>query len=139
MSLNLLFDENFGKPIVRALASLLSFHELNPTVKHLLDLAPPGEPDERWIPRISAEDWIVVTKDKGAHGGSKLPIICRRQRVTHVLLVGRLTERRQFEQVRAVLVVWPNLIRASDVPRGSRFRLRLAGVHPILELTPESP
>ena len=134
MSTNLLFDENFGKPIVEALARLMAFHPDRPRVEHLINFERrEGAKDEEWIPKAAEGDWVIVTCDRGAHGASKLPRICRQYKVTHVLLVGRLVHRQQFERIRAILVVWPGLIMATDKPPGSRFKLKATAGHPVLE------
>lgn len=134
MSTSLLFDENFGRPIVRALAELFSFHRPRPRVAHLLErFADEGDKDEDWIPKCAREDWIVISADAGKRGRSKLPRICREFGVRHVLLVGQLVHRQQFEKVRAVLVVWPELFMITERPRGSRFKVKLAAGRPILE------
>jgi hypothetical protein len=136
VSLQLLFDENFGRPLVEALGSLLAFHELRPRVHHLLELQHSGVADAEWIASLAPEDWLVVTSDKGARGASKLPRICSAKGITHILLKGRLVYHRQFDKARAVLVVWPDIIRASCASAGSRFRLFLRGERPVLEAVP---
>ena len=133
MSIRLLFDETFGHPIVQAMARLLSFHELKPEVRHLFDVAAPGTPDPEWVPAIVEGDWIVISADHGRRGGPKLPWICRKLGVTHVLLKGQMIHRRQFEKARAVLVVWPEMVDVADAPRGSRYRIYFKADRPVLE------
>ena len=138
MSLELLFDENFGRPIIKALGEFLVFHELAPRVDHLLNrFASEGDKDEEWIPKCAKEDWIVITADKGGRGYAKLPRICRQFGVRHILLVGQLVHRRQFEKVRAIIALWPQVLMTTDQPRGSRFKIKMAGDHPSLEFVPD--
>lgn len=131
--LKLLFDENFGQPLVHALANLLAFYESPLQVEHLIHyVGRHGERDDVWIPLLAKEGWIVITADLGRCGGLKLPRICAAEKVTHVLLSGSLHQRKQFEKARAILVVWPELIDAATEPKGTRFKLQLGPTHPVL-------
>jgi hypothetical protein len=53
--------------------------------------------------------------------------------VTHVLIRGKLHHEKQFEKVRGILVVWPELMIARQAPPGSRFALVKGPVNPILK------
>ncbi|MBN2447217.1 MAG: hypothetical protein JXO22_10850 [Phycisphaerae bacterium] len=138
MSTRLLFDENFGKPIVRALGELLKWSNLEIEVTHLIDFeGRAGSRDDTWVPKLQEQDYMVITADKGRRGGGpKLPRICKEFGIRHVVLVGKLVHRTMFERVRALLVVWPSLIRVDDAPRGTTFRLKLSGDSYALESDP---
>ena len=130
----ILFDENLGKPLVAAIAGLVRFSRDECDICHLIDfVGREGEKDEAWIPRLKADGWLVITADRGKSGGSKLPQICRKERVTHVLISGKLHNRPQFEKARAILVTWPDILNASSGTQGARFRIRLGHRLPILE------
>ncbi|MGE5611222.1 MAG: hypothetical protein ACM359_18375 [Bacillota bacterium] len=127
-ALKLLFDENFGKPLVERLAGLLTVFPEKPAISHVLDLYAQGRPDDEWIPKVAKEGWIVVSGDRARrYGGAKLPRICAQLNVTHILLSGKLHEMKQAEKIRAIVTVWPQIV--AQLPaavKGTRFSLRLS-------------
>jgi hypothetical protein len=132
--LRLLFDENFGRPIVRCFADLAGWDRRVEQVTHLFDIAGSGSADEHWIPLAAERGYVVVSCDVGRGKRSRrLPDICRLAGVTHVLIRGKLHHEKQFEKVRAILVVWPELMIARQVPPGSRFALQKGPVNPTLK------
>lgn len=123
--INLLFDENFGRPIVRVLAQAFLLQKETITAKHLSELATPGTEDDIWIPQIASGDWIVVSGDRAKRcGGAKLPNVCVQHKVSHVLLSSTLHNSPSFEKLRAILYVWPCLCAIMTRPRGLRFDLK---------------
>lgn len=124
--LKLLFDENFGKPFVDKLAPLLGEFPETPVIKHVLDYFQSGSSDAEWIPQVAREDFIVISFDRGRrYGGPKLPQICAEYGVTHVLVSGKLNQRKQADKIRAIMEVWTDLAALADAPPGSRYLLRL--------------
>ncbi|MBS0657720.1 MAG: hypothetical protein JSR82_05660 [Verrucomicrobia bacterium] len=122
--MKLLFDENFGRPLVGALAEVVKFSREPHELRHIGELRTLGGPDDEWIPQIAGGDWLVVSGDRGKQGGPKLPRLCLEAGVTHVLVSGRMHNSPQFEKARAVLSVWPELMKAAEGPRGERYSLR---------------
>ena len=53
-----LFDENFSKKYVAALAAL------GEDVKHSAEEFGAGAPDEEWIPQVGARNWVLVSLDR---------------------------------------------------------------------------
>jgi PIN like domain len=126
--IRILFDENFGEPLVTALAKFLAWHDQAPEISHLFEFANSSETDEVWIPRIAKDGWTLITTDRGKQsGGKKLPQLCCAYGVTHILLSHTLHNSKQFEKVRAVLCVWPKIIAAATGPKGARYMLRFDG------------
>jgi hypothetical protein len=126
--IRILFDENFGEPLVTALAAILAWHETRVKVCHLFQVAKSGEKDDVFIPRIAAEGWILVSMDRGKrHGGGRLPKICRDFHVTHILLSASLHKQKQFEKIRAVVALWPRIIETAKCVKGTAFSLRYQG------------
>lgn len=123
----LLFDENFGQPSVKALATLAKGSADKPRITHYLELFPEGEDDDVWIPQVANEGYAIISADRGSRmGGSKFPLVCKAHNVTHVLVSARIHERSSFEKMRAVIHVWPGLMGLVDAPAGSRYLLRLS-------------
>lgn len=129
-SARLLFDECFGKPAVDCIAQLSAMGKgEKPEIRHLFEFAPSGTRDEDWIPKLADENWLVLTTDGGRKPnkkrGEKLPRICARLGVTHVILSPVVHSRNAFEKMLTVLSVWyPLLAIATDEDeRGSRFML----------------
>jgi hypothetical protein len=122
----LLFDENFGRPIVRVLASAVELLKADkPTISHFFELFNSGTEDDVWIPKVAEDGWIVVSADRAKRaGGPKLPLLCEQYSVPLVLLSGRLHTSSSFDKLRAVLAVWPALCAIADGPRSCRHSLR---------------
>ncbi len=137
--IRLLFDENFGKPLVGEIERLLSFAEPEEQaeVKHVLDfqsqigLESQGIWDDVWIPQIVKEGWIVIAADRGKKGlkkGQKLPRLCVQYGVTHFLIGPAVHRRKRFCKLLTVLSVWHELLAlARESPRGSRFMIEPSG------------
>jgi hypothetical protein len=131
--MKLLFDENFGRPLVEALKQVITFSRDATEVRHIVDLRHGGRRDDEWVPEVAGGDWLVLTCDRGKSAGPKLPQLCREAGLTHVLVSGALHNSPQFEKARAVMVVWPALLAAAEEAAGTRFSLRYShSRHPVL-------
>jgi hypothetical protein len=100
----LLFDECLGRPAVERLEQLVAMGGgEKPRIRHVLEYAPPGTRDEDWIPRLAPEGWTVITSDGGRRPnkkrGEKLPRLCARYAITHVLLSPTVHVRTSFEKL----------------------------------------
>jgi hypothetical protein len=137
--MKLLFDENFGRPMVEALKQVVAFSRDPVEVRHIIELRHGGRGDNEWVPEVAGNDWLVLTCDRGKRAGPKLPQLCREAGLTHVLISGSLHNSPQFEKARAVLVVWPALVEAASATAGTRFSLRYShSRHPSLVKTDTS-
>lgn len=126
--MKLLFDECVGKPHVDGIARLaqMDLSDERPEVRHILEFQQQGVWDEQWIPRVASEGWILITADRGKKGpkkGEKLPRLCVRHRITHVVLSTGMHRRKSFEKMLAILSVWYVLLKLRDAPPGSRYQL----------------
>lgn len=131
--MKLLFDENFGRPLVEALGRLIKFSREEVEVRHIIELRHGGRKDDEWVPEVAGGDWLVLTCDRGKSAGPKLPQLCREAGLSHVLVSGGLHNSPQFEKARAVLAVWPALVEACAEAAGTRFSLRYShSRHPVL-------
>lgn len=128
MELKLFFDNCIGPPISKAIGELLKFHSESTSVKHIRDYFIDSISDDNWIPQIAAEKWVVITADKAKrYGGPKLPSICKKYKVTHILISGKLHNAPQFEKARAIIYLFPQIIEAFKQPAGTRFSMRYTG------------
>ena len=131
--IKIFFDENIGKPLVIALGNLLAFFHPKPQIRHIDEYLKSGIKDDIWLPKVAQENWLVVTADQGKGPGAKLPHLCKKLGIRHVLISGKLHQQPQFEKARAILVVWPELLKAFVAPKGSRFKLQCGPLHPMLK------
>jgi hypothetical protein len=121
----LLFDENFGKPLISALKQLVSVCREQVEIAHILDFYSQGQVDDDVWVRNLANDWIVISADRARRrGGPKLPKICAEVGITHALLSSSLHQMKQFEKIRAVLSLWPELLNLTAAAPGSRYSIR---------------
>jgi hypothetical protein len=126
----LLFDECLGRPAIERLVDLIEMGKgEKPVVRHVLEFAPPGTHDEIWIPKLATEHWTVITADSGRqpnrNRGEKLPRLCARLGVTHVMLSPIVHNRTSFEKLLTILHVWYDLLQiaCSTQERGNRYFL----------------
>lgn len=127
--LKILFDENFGEPLVSALAKIIAdFHEEPCEVRHIFSVIPSGGKDDVWIPKIAKDGWVIISADreKGA-GGAKLPDLCWRNNITHFILSKSLCNARRFERLRVLISAWPRILIDARSVAGTRFSLRYDG------------
>lgn len=134
-----LFDECLGRPLTEAVRKLTGFHRHQVGVMHVFDRFPPGTHDEVWVPAITAEDWIVVSVDRGRSPGPKLPAICAQLGVRHILLAPSAAALPQFEKARAFLRVWRDAINLAHAAPGTRAVLKVPKSGPVLDPRPEAP
>lgn len=128
--MKLLLDENLSKLATDALKELVQRTREAAEIQHLLDMCPSGILDPVWLPQFQNQlaPWLIITADSGKRcGGDRLPQICKTLGIRHVLLSGKLHQRRQFDKIRALMTVWPELKKASASAAGSRFKLQQAG------------
>lgn len=133
--IRLLFDECVGKPVMEKIKAAVSISLDQPEFSHVLDFQKQGVHDEDWIPRIAEEgNWIVITGDRGRRGkankGEKLPVVCKRHGVTHVVLSKAIHHKGSIEKMAAILSVWSDIQKLVDAPNGSMHVLRLRGKQP---------
>lgn len=125
-ALRLLFDDCLSKHAIAALLRLAEFSRSPVEVAHLATINLEGCCDDDWVPRIAHEGYVVISTDRGKKisRGAKLPILCRRHKVTHVLLTGAVHQLNQFDKLRAIFCVWPLIVSAAESPRGSGYLLK---------------
>ena len=128
--LKLLFDECLSGPLVKHLAALLDYAKTPPDeVKLLVEhVGNYSIHDDVWVPKIAPEGWIVVTGDSGKGGtgkGEKLPFVCAKSGVTHVMFSGKMHQWRGFDKARAFMSVWEEICELTTKPKGSAWLLRI--------------
>jgi len=130
MSFRLLFDECVGKPAMDAIHGVVKLGPLRPLeMRHVLEYQRPGTPDSKWIPALAADgNWIVLTSDSGKSGrgglAEKLPLLCLKHSVSHVILSPTMHLRPAFAKSRAILNAWEDIAAIMKHAAGSRFSLR---------------
>lgn len=134
-AVRLFFDENIGSRIYKAIVELLKFNKnVNIETAHLvLDYHGQGQWDESWTPKLKDEEWIVISADRGRKGskkGAPLPIICKENGITHVLISGKLHKRQQFEKACAIIEAREKLFSLGDEPKGSCWLLQMGSWGP---------
>lgn len=126
----LLFDENTGAPFVDALREIVRLNKKQPVeIGHTIALFGRGAKDLDWIPKVVDNSWIVISEDRGVNSaaGDKLPVICAQLGVTHVLVLPSILRNGgQFEKMRAIMAIWPELILLPTLAAGTRLKLRYA-------------
>ena len=128
--MKLLLDENLSPPATKVLSQLVKRTKESAEVWNLLDICPSGIQDPDWLPKFKSQSdpWLIITGDSGKRcGGERLPELCTELGIRHVLLSGKLNQRKQFDKFRAIMTVWPALQKAFESDAGAQFRLQQAG------------
>jgi len=122
--LNIIFDAMFGGGWVSYLRSFFLTHkEPRPRLVHIYDIFAQDVKDDVWIPQLIGQDWIVISGDAGRKP-PRLPELCRQKGKTHIILSSTLKQETGFVKARAVVVLWPEIVRAADAPTGTRFQMQ---------------
>ena len=96
--------------------------------KHIYDFQMVGIRDEVWIPQVASEERVIITADAGKGGfknGEKLPTLCVRFGITHVVLTPAIHHRRVIDKTSVLITVIADLLKLRLEPKGSRFSLRM--------------
>lgn len=128
--LRLLFDDCLSKHAVKALVDIAQFSRGAVEVAHLATINCEGKLDDEWVPEVANAGYLLVTTDraKKKSQGSKLPVLCQRNGLRHVMLSAAVHQMSQFDKLRATLTVWPKLIDASLAVPGAGFLLKKTNV-----------
>lgn len=126
--MRIMFDATFGPTLVVILRSFFALHSTpRPRFDHLYDEFPEGVKDNEWIPALSTGVSMIITADRGRNGSPRLPEICSRHGITHVLLAPSMQKAKRFQVARSIIVLWPELVNAVDAEPGSRFQIEATG------------
>lgn len=118
------FDSTFGHPWVTTLVNLfLMRKETQPLLKHIFQISGEGEEDDEWTKKLDEGDCIVISGDQG-HDNPRLPEILKQKKVTHIILSSNVHHSTKFERARAIICVWPQILKAFNAPLGSRYQLQ---------------
>ena len=127
----LLFDENTGGPFVGAFRAVAAMDRRHPVeIAHTIERFGKSAQDADWIPKIKDEGWLLISEDRGRNSaaGDRLPQLCHQHAITHILVLPALLKRGgQFEKMRALLAVWPELHLCAQGAPGVRARLKYSG------------
>ena len=114
-----------GPGAIKTIRQITDAHPASIEVAHLMSHFEACTPDEKWIPEIADESWVVITSDRGKRcGGAKLPALCLEYHVTHVLLSRAVHRFSSFQRITAFTSNLNDLLACCDAPKGSRFHLR---------------
>lgn len=121
--ITLLFDENMGRNVVKALQPILQLdpeHQVDAV--HLLDFVNAGEADDVWLQKLADMKPIVLTRDKGRKH-PRLPKICEALGITHIICTPKMQKLSSFEMACVVVRMWPDIVLAAEGAPGLRYRL----------------
>ncbi len=118
-------------PVVHAqLTASLKLYGSDAEIVRFYQKFAPGVKDPVWIPQIAREEgWIVISGDRGTHTrqGEKLPQICSALGVTHIVLSAALLKRNWYYKSLAFESHWGELLATAQCPKGTGFKLSIAG------------
>jgi hypothetical protein len=127
--LRFLFDECISATVMDSLAEIFAVSYDGVQFKHIRDYQLLGVEDKVWLPQIQSEGgWIVITADRGKAGGKdadKLPMICDRLGITHVVLSAPVHQQKMADKVASVIAVFKELVDLiQEAVPGARFSIR---------------
>jgi hypothetical protein len=125
--MRLFFDECCSPRLPRDLKEFFEIDYPDLQVAHLRDWYNPGNPDSTWLENLKQDgDWIVVTQDSGKQSNKdKLPVICRELGITNLAFGPIVINGGYSLQKRAIVTLWPLIIRLPELQKGSHVRLTI--------------
>jgi hypothetical protein len=132
--LKLFFDECVSSPrLIKALQQFYTDIDGNceADIVRLQEKFVSGEDDSVWLTKLQSEGgWIVITKDQGRSTGPKLPTICPKLGITHVVLLGTLDHAGVEAWKQAFVDVWQTLKLAPTLQPGTKIKMRYLTTNP---------
>lgn len=95
-------------------------------VVHKLERFPNNTADDIWVPKLTEENWVVVSADLSHKGYPKLHLACRDCNKHLIEMNPGLSIGGTFEWIRAILHIWPDLLEISKSNPAQRHRLSYA-------------
>lgn len=118
------FDETFGHPWVTTLTNLfLMRREKQPYLKHVFQIVDAGTNDTDLIDNLDKGDCILISGDAG-RDTPRLPQVCQQKNITHIILSSGVHHETKFERARAVIILWPKILKTFEAPPGSRYQMQ---------------
>ena len=118
------FDANFGYPWVTGLSHIFMMRrDREPFLNHIYSFSKEGEDDDIWIPKLNKQEHVIVSTDKGRKK-PRLPQVCKQYQITHILFSPGAHKLQKFEKARAIISLWPQIVRTFEAPLGSRYQIR---------------
>ena len=122
--MKIIFDATFGEGWVDSLTAFFRSHrEPRPRFQHIHDVFDRNMSDDVWIPKFAEIDCLIISGDAGRRK-PRLPAICRKYKKTHIILSPTLQMCDKFTQARAIIVLWPDIVRADDYLKGTRLQIQ---------------
>ncbi len=123
--MKLFFDECLSKRLPVQISQIYSEDYPDLKTLHLTECYEPGTPDEKWIPLLEKEkDWIVITADDGMGSNkAKLPLICAKLGITHIVMTPALHQSPYREHKQAILCLWPQFVFIPQPPKGTKISM----------------
>lgn len=123
--LRLFFDECCSPRLVKKLAELNAAKCPGLEINHLSDFFKRGDPDDKWLTLLKKKgEWIVVSADRGHQTkGAKLPMVCRKLEITHLLFSSVLVKGGYTVQESVMIQIWGEITKLPLSPQGTQLTL----------------
>lgn len=122
-SIKLFFDENIAPSIMVDLRIAVNCEW---AFVHFQERFVLGDKDQDWVGSLKDEPgWIVLTADRGSRSrkGDKLPDICVKHGITHILLDSQIHHMRGPQKLEALIQSWSNIVWVSESESGKGWLL----------------
>lgn len=132
--MRIIFDATFGEGWVESLRSFFQIHkEPRPLFLHIYHMFDRNVKDDEWIPKVVGLDCLIITCDAGRMA-PRLPLLCKQYKKTHILISPTMHNKcNQFQKARAIVILWPEIERTMEHPRGSCFQIQPIPIDGIYE------
>ncbi|MCW8131720.1 MAG: hypothetical protein KIS92_15345 [Planctomycetota bacterium] len=136
--IELFFDENFSKPAIDAFKNfVIVCGQPHLSLHHAFDHLPPGTSDEDLAKYCEGKGFLVISSDRGIKGRIPISHYLESKNITHVILSAGIHQKKQFEKIRLVFSVLPDIEQAYAGPLGQKYSLSLSGGKGSLRPSPE--
>jgi PIN like domain len=128
--MQLYFDECCSKRFKDDLRAFFAEDFPDLRVSHVLDHYNPGTGDSTWLKPLEDKSVIVITADIGRDPSKeKLPLICKKLGVTHIVFSSTLINAGYTKQKSAIAAVWQQIVeQVPRLPRGTKVKLGLRSI-----------
>lgn len=129
--IKLFFDNCLSDRLPGVITSAYGEDFGNIQVKHLRDYYRDDPGDENWLPVLEQDkDWLVITADRGKDPKKeRLPVICSQLGLSHISMTPTFHQAGYLTHKHAVLALFPQIICARHLPKGTRVTLGFRPYH----------
>lgn len=123
--MKLYFDECCSRKLAKEIKAFYATDHPDLETCHVLDFYDCATAESTWLqPLHDDRAWIAITNDHGRNPKKeKFHAVCKALGITYIVLTPRLINAGYAEHYKALIAVWPQILKLHMLPPGTRARL----------------